>query len=135
MKNLLILLAAALAVSACAPTPVSPAGSGPGMSSGAANPDPVDSANARTSPTAMLRQQGRSQMAAGQYNEAAATLERALRIEPRDPWLWLELAEVHRASGELEQAATHARKAASLAGGDELAERAAASMIEQLEGR
>ena len=46
MKNLLILLAAALAVSACAPTPVSPVSSGPGMSSGAADPDPVDSANA-----------------------------------------------------------------------------------------
>jgi predicted Zn-dependent protease len=53
---------------------------------------------------------------AGQREAAGASLERALRIEPRNPWLWLELAQVRLAQGEYAQAITLARKSNSFAG-------------------
>ena len=52
----------------------------------------------------------------GQREAAGASLERALRIEPRNPWLWLELAQVRLAQGQYEQAITLARKSNSFAG-------------------
>ena len=53
---------------------------------------------------------------AGQREAAGASLERALRIEPRNPWLWLELAQVRLAQGQYAQAITLARKSNSFAG-------------------
>jgi predicted Zn-dependent protease len=52
----------------------------------------------------------------GQREAAGASLERALRIEPRNPWLWLELAQVRLSQGQYEQAITLARKSNSFAG-------------------
>lgn len=52
----------------------------------------------------------------GQREAAGASLERALRIEPRNPWLWLELAQVRLAQGQYAQAITLARKSNSFAG-------------------
>lgn len=53
---------------------------------------------------------------AGKRDAAGASLERALRIEPRNPWLWLELAQVRLAQGQYAQAITLARKSNSFAG-------------------
>ena len=52
----------------------------------------------------------------GQREAAGASLERALRIEPRNPWLWLELARVRLDQGQYAQAITLARKSNSFAG-------------------
>jgi predicted Zn-dependent protease len=52
----------------------------------------------------------------GQREAAGASLERALRIEPRNPWLWLELAQVRLTQGQYAQAITLARKSNSFAG-------------------
>lgn len=52
----------------------------------------------------------------GQHEAAGASLERALRIEPRNPWLWLELAQVRLAQGQYAQAITLAGKSNSFAG-------------------
>ena len=52
----------------------------------------------------------------GQREAAGASLERALRIEPRNPWLWLELARVRLFQGLYAQAITLARKSNSFAG-------------------
>ena len=52
----------------------------------------------------------------GQREAAGASLERALRIEPRNPWLWLELAQVRLGQGQYAQAITLARKSNSFAG-------------------
>jgi predicted Zn-dependent protease len=52
----------------------------------------------------------------GQREAAGASLERALRIEPRNPWLWLALAQVRLAQGQYEQAITLAGKSNSFAG-------------------
>ena len=53
---------------------------------------------------------------AGQHDSAGAALERALRIEPRNPWLWLALAQVRLDQGQYAQAITLARKSNSFAG-------------------
>lgn len=54
------------------------------------------------------------------YNQAAAQLERALRIEPANPVLWYELAVVHVEQGSFEQAAQFASKSNSLTHNREL---------------
>ena len=63
-----------------------------------------------------LLDQAQSDNEAGQRDAAGASLERALRIEPRNPWLWLELAQVRLAQGQYSQAITLARKSNSFAG-------------------
>ncbi len=52
---------------------------------------------------------------AGRRDAAGASLERALRIEPRNAWLWHELAQLRLAQGQYAQAITLARKSTSFA--------------------
>ena len=59
-----------------------------------------------------------AQEQAGQYEQAAATLERALRLEPRNAMLWHRLARLRLSQGEWQTAADLAAKSNSLAGGD-----------------
>lgn len=56
--------------------------------------------------------------AAGRFANAAATLERALRIEPRNPRLWQELARVRLKQGDYAQAESVAARSNSWAGDD-----------------
>jgi tetratricopeptide (TPR) repeat protein len=65
-----------------------------------------------------LLEQSRAQRAAGSVPAARASLERALRLDPNNPALWLELGELELQTGNMTQAATLARKAISLAGRD-----------------
>jgi cytochrome c-type biogenesis protein CcmH/NrfG len=55
---------------------------------------------------------------AGKPDAAAATLERALRIEPHNPGLWHELAQIRLRQGHPDQAASLAAKSNAWAGGD-----------------
>lgn len=48
--------------------------------------------------------QARTDFDAARYPSASAQLERALRIEPRNPWLWHELAQVRLRQGDYAQA-------------------------------
>ena len=64
-----------------------------------------------------LLDQAQSQTEAGKHEAAGASLERALRIEPRNPWLWQELAQVRLAEGQYEKAISFARKSNSFGGG------------------
>jgi predicted Zn-dependent protease len=64
-----------------------------------------------------LLEQAQSESGAGKHDAAGASLERALRIEPRNPWVWTELAEVRLAEGQYAQAITLARKSNSFSGG------------------
>jgi tetratricopeptide (TPR) repeat protein len=66
----------------------------------------------------VLVERSRAAREAGSYDVAAASIERALRISPDDPSLWLELAEVKLEAGDRQQASVMARKAVALAGGD-----------------
>lgn len=54
------------------------------------------------------------------WSAAAVSLERGLRIEPRNPVLWNRLAEVRLQQGQYRQAEQLAAKSNSLAGGDRL---------------
>jgi tetratricopeptide (TPR) repeat protein len=65
-----------------------------------------------------LLEQSRAQRAAGSVPAARASLERALRLDPNNPALWLELGELELENGNDGQAATLARKALTLAGRD-----------------
>jgi predicted Zn-dependent protease len=62
----------------------------------------------------------RSDAAAGRLSNAAATLERALRIEPRNPRLWQELARVRLQQGDHAQAESVAARSNSWAGSDNI---------------
>ncbi len=62
--------------------------------------------------------QAHRQAAGGDPQLAISTLERALRIEPDNPLLWIELGEVHEAAGHFEQAGGIGHKALQLATGD-----------------
>jgi len=55
---------------------------------------------------------------AGKLEAAAATLERAVRVDPRNPLVWHRLARVRLAQGQWQAAANVAAKSNSLAAGD-----------------
>lgn len=79
----------------------------------------AQSQNYSSSPAvAILTKQANNQLTVGKAGRAAATLERALRIEPENPLLWLRLAEVNAQQGKKSQAASMARKALNLAPDD-----------------
>ena len=122
------MLAALLA--ACAQVPATP--DSPDYSEPPSLPD--ETGEAPPSATAALLDQSRQQSAVGEYSQAAASVERALRIEPGNPWLWLELAQIHQATGNVPQAQASAAKALSLSGPDSAAEQRARELIEQLTG-
>lgn len=58
--------------------------------------------------------QAQNQLVSKNYPVAAASIERALRIEPDNPLLWIELGKVRQAEGNYVQAENMARKAASM---------------------
>jgi uncharacterized protein HemY len=60
---------------------------------------------------------------------AAATIERAMRVEPDNPLLWIELGRVRLAEGNASQADSMGRKAAALATGDPQAKASAWRLI------
>ena len=65
-----------------------------------------------------LDEQAGREAAEGRLTSAAATLERALRIEPRNPRLWQALARLRLTQGDADQAEQLAARAASFAGDD-----------------
>jgi len=67
---------------------------------------------------ASLVTQAHAQMNKGGYDQASATLERALRIEPDNPLLWVELAQLRLSEGDATQADGIGRRALLLAEGD-----------------
>jgi tetratricopeptide (TPR) repeat protein len=85
--------------------------------------------------TQELLQQSRAARASGNYGQATATTERALRIAPNDPALWLELGEIALATGDTRQAATLARKALSLAADDRAVSAQAERLLRAAGGR
>jgi len=78
-----------------------------------------------------LMESARSDAAAGRLVQAAASLERALRIEPRNPRLWHELARVRLRQGDGAQAANLAARSNSFAGSDAQLRAANQGIIEQ----
>lgn len=58
--------------------------------------------------------QAQTQLATGNYAIAASSIERALRIEPGNPLLWIELGKVRQAEGNYVQAENMGRKALTM---------------------
>jgi Tfp pilus assembly protein PilF len=81
------------------------------------------------SATSALVTQAHQQGAGGDTAQAAATLERALRIEPDNPLVWIELGRVRLAANNPAQADAMGRKALALATGDPLAQSSAWHLI------
>lgn len=97
------------------PAPVPPPAPPPPVEEPAPPPPPPPSASA----TAALLAQSRTQAAAGNFPLATATLERALRIDPRDGRLWLELGRLKLRQGDHAQARSMGQRALALAGADQ----------------
>ena len=112
MRTLLAFLA--IAVAGCA-TVRQPELGGP-----APAPAPLPEPAARTENLAIagLLDGARADAAAGRLANAAASLERALRIEPRNPRLWQELARVRLQQGDFARAESMAARSNTWAGGD-----------------
>jgi Flp pilus assembly protein TadD len=65
----------------------------------------------------------------GDIDGASSTLDRALRIEPSNPLLWIELGRVRLVDGDSHQAEVCARKALALASGDRAAQAQAGRLL------
>ncbi len=130
------LLAALVTLGACAvpppyqppspaPTPAPAPGGTPAETRPAPLPPPVEAPQPLPPPivreptlgaaSRALVSQAQTQLAAKNYAVAAASIERALRIEPDNPLLWIELGKVRQAEGNYPQAENMGRKAASMA--------------------
>jgi Tetratricopeptide repeat len=153
LHSLISVLAAASLLSACslfhasqegAPTSSAPGPSTapPGAEPGTAQPEPGTPTPAVPEPprpppkqfklspaTAALVAQAHKQETGGNYAPAAATLERALRIEPENPLLWTELGQIRLGEGNAAQADSMGHKALALATGDTQAQASAWRLI------
>jgi tetratricopeptide (TPR) repeat protein len=110
MSPRLAVLAFLAAFAGCASTPRPEPGPPP--------PFPAP-AHAETPAIASLMDSARTDALAGRLANAGASLERALRIEPRNPRLWQELARVRLQQQDYVQAESCAHRSNSWAGDDE----------------
>ena len=106
-------LALAVLIAGCAtvrePAPVSDS---------APAPTPAAAPRVENVAIAGLMDSARADLAAGRLANAAASLERALRIEPRNPRLWHELARVRMSQGDYAQAENLAARSNTWVGND-----------------
>jgi tetratricopeptide (TPR) repeat protein len=149
LRRLLPALAVAAALGACAlPAPyrAPPAAAGAvpvAPPPAAAEPPPAEAPPAEPTPrppvatrevhlsaaTRSLVTQARAQLAHGDLPAAAVTLDRALRIEPSNPLLWIEVGRLRLAESDARQAESCGRKALALASGDRGAQSQAGHLL------
>ena len=79
--------------------------------------------------TRSLVAQAHRLLAHGDIDGASSTLDRALRIEPSNPLLWIELGRVRLVESDAHQAEVCARKALALASGDHSAQAQAGRLL------
>ncbi len=84
---------------------------------------PVKATQQETSPTVgasalELLEVARQQAEAGQGEQAAATLERAIKIEPNNPWLWHRLAVLRMQQKKWSQSVELANRSIALSKGN-----------------
>jgi len=113
MRYLPLLLLAGCATGYQTPAPVETPGGTP-----APQQAPVVIARQESPAITGLLESARSDAAAGRLGSAAATLERALRIEPHNPRLWHELAKVRLRQADYGQAESLAARSNTYAGTD-----------------
>lgn len=145
------MMAAAIAISACAvpepyrvpapPPPVPPSQEQPPLETRPAPqpqapvepsqplPAPVIREPTLSAASRALVSQAQIQLQSKNYPVAASSIERALRIEPDNPLLWIELGKVRQAEGNYVQAENMGRKAASMSVNSPRANSAAWTLI------
>ena len=117
MKYFLLVLAF-LTGCATAPDSPPPATTPPPVPAPVPQPEATPAPRAENIAVAGLMETARADAAAGKLTNAAASIERALRIEPRNPRLWQELARVRLKQGQFVQAEQVAARSNSWAGKD-----------------
>lgn len=98
-------------------------------------PQPVISDSPAVEPTGAvlaLLEQAETQHQQGQNQQALTSLERAQRIAPRQPLVYLQLARLHQDMGDTDRAEQFARRGKSLASGDARLQDAFNSLLQQL---
>jgi len=132
LRTLGALLAAALLLSGCStpsPRPQPPSNAVPTpQSSGPLAPSPLPPPPEQPAPpphenrlspaTSALVTQARALISHGDLVDASSTLDRALRIEPNNPLLWIELGRLRLVESDAHQAEVCGHKALALASGD-----------------
>jgi Tfp pilus assembly protein PilF len=107
-----------------------PATPGPGAAAPPERPTAPPPRQFHLGPAASaLVAQAHQQAAGGDYGAATATLERALRIEPDNPLIWIELGRIRLSENNPAQADAMGRKALALATGDPSAQSSAWRLI------
>jgi len=122
LPRLLFISALLMMIAGCAsvtrqPAEQSPAPGDMSQESGEnilAEPEPRPAISENRAIVALL-DKARHDTEAGKREAAGASLERALRIEPRNPWLWHELAQLRLSQGQYERAIAFAHKSNSFA--------------------
>jgi uncharacterized protein HemY len=118
MRSHTVTLAAATLLCAChVPSPYQSPHQAPNQAPSAQPPQPARE-NRLSPATHSLVTQARTQVAHGDLPAASSTLDRALRIEPNNPLLWIELGRLRLAESDAHQAEGCGRKALVLASGD-----------------
>ena len=90
----------------------------PGSPSVPPPPAPPPHENRLSPATSSLVTQARALVSRGDLDGASSTLDRALRIEPNNPLVWIELGRLRLAESDAHQAEGCGRKALALASGD-----------------
>ena len=111
MRDLRATFALVALLSGCGSLPLQPAAPESG-------PAPEPAARTESVAIASLMDGARADADAGRLSQAAASLERALRIEPRNPRVWQELARVRLAQGDYMQVEGLAARSNTWAQGD-----------------
>src|SRR5580692_2204640 len=92
-------------------------------------PAPPPRENHLSPATSSLVSQARALVSRGDLDGASSTLDRALRIEPNNPLVWIELGRLRLAESDAHQAEGCGRKALALASGDPNAQRQAGRLL------
>ena len=140
LRRLAVALTAAVVLSACSllskrpPSPSNPSSSPqtpnlPQPTSPSPHVPPPPRENRLSPATQSLVTQARALAAHGDLDGASSTLDRALRIEPNNPLLWIELGRLRLAESDAHQAEVCSRKALSLASGDRGAQAQAGRLL------
>jgi tetratricopeptide (TPR) repeat protein len=105
-------------VPAPAPAPPSAPNLPPPAATPVPRPAPPPRENHLSPATRSLVAQANTLVSHGDLDGASSTLDRALRIEPNNPLLWIELGRLRLAENDAHQAEGCGRKALRLASGD-----------------
>jgi hypothetical protein len=111
------------------PPSTSPNAPTPELPPGVPRPAPAPREFRLSPATQSLVAQAHTLQGRGDLLGASSTLDRAMRIEPSNPLLWIELGRIRLVEGDAHQAEVCGRKALALAGSDQRARSGAGHLL------